>query len=397
MQIQERIFNPTMLDVRNSFPATPESQQHVALVMDVSAAHKRIKLHPSQKGYSAFSLNGLAYQYRTCHFGATYSAYYWGRLAGFLHRVAHRLLFNSHRGFIYVDDWLWIFRKEWAVIQAFLVTCLWNVLGLPMSWHKTTMSSTVTWLGWQINLEEMTISVTQEKFDKMFSLLPAKIPERMRRKDLESVVGVLMWISQVIPHLKSNLATLYHDCAQGSVSAKFVQPKLLQSIIESCSSNLHMLSNVGSIKSGCKLLKISRHPVSSQEQARALARQFQGGWIVLYDIRSRNVNLSQASIHFLQTTRQMLQGKMVWFTKLTVLFFLEGGWVGGVCWVVVLRGLRNFLVRMLSSQYWLCIVEHLLWQFLFQNISVKMSDSVVNFVHFSCVTFIDVSLFVVTL
>ena len=311
VQIQERIFNPTMLDVRNSFPATPESQQHVALVMDVSAAHKRIKLHPSQKGYSAFSLNGLAYQYRTCHFGATYSAYYWGRLAGFLHRVAHRLLFNSHRGFIYVDDWLWIFRKEWAVIQAFLVTCLWNVLGLPMSWHKTTMSSTVTWLGWQINLEEMTISVTQEKFDKMFSLLPAKIPDRMRRKDLESVVGIHMWISQVIPHLKSNLATLYHDCAQGSVSAKFVQPKLLQSIIESCSSNLHMLSNVGSIKSGCKLLKISRHPVSSQEQARALARQFQGGWIVLYDIRSRNVNLSQASIHFLQTTRQMLQGNSI--------------------------------------------------------------------------------------
>ena len=34
---------------------------------------------------------------------------------------------------------------------------------------------------------------------------------------------------------------------------------------------------------------------------------------------------------------------------------------------------------------------------LFQNISVKMSDSVVNFVHFCCVTFIDVSLFVVTL
>ena len=88
---------------------------------------------------------------------------------------------------------------------------------------------------------------------------------------------------------------------------------------------------------------------------------------------------------------------MVWFTKLTVLFFLECGWVGGVCWVVVLRGLRNFLVRMLSAQYWLCIVEHLLWHFLFQNISVKISDSVVNFVHFSCVTFIDVSLFVVTL
>jgi len=42
---------------------------------------------------------------------------------------------------------------------------------------------------------------------------------------------------------------------------------------------------------------------------------------------------------------------MVWFTKLTVLFFLECGWVGGVCWVVVVRGMRNFRVRTLASQF----------------------------------------------
>ena len=308
VQIQERIFNPTMHDVRNSFPALPESQEHIALVMDVSAAHKRIKLHPSQKGYSAFSLKGKAYQYKTCHFGATYSAYYWARLAGFLHRLAHRILFNSHRGFIYVDDWLWVFRKEWAVIQAFLVTCLLNVLGVQMSWHKTTMSNCVTWLGWQIDLNEMVIAVTNEKFDKIFSLLPQTPPEKMPRKDLESLLGILMWISQVIPHFKSNMATLYHDVSQGSVSAKFVQPKLLQDVISACSSKLHLLSNVGSIKAGCKLLKIARQAVSSREHATAVARQFQGGWIVLYDIRSRQVKLSQASIHFLSTTREMLQG-----------------------------------------------------------------------------------------
>ena len=193
VQIQERIFNPTMNDVRNSFPAQPESQEHVTLVMDVSAAHKRIKLHPSQKGYSAFSLNGFAYQYRTCHFGATYSAYYWGRVAGFFHRVAHRVLFNSHRGYIYVDDWLWIFRKEWAVNQAYLVTCLLNVLGVPMSWNKTTMSSSVTWLGWKINLQGMTISVTEEKFAKIFSLLPEILPEKNETQGL----GIHRWDSHV--------------------------------------------------------------------------------------------------------------------------------------------------------------------------------------------------------
>ena len=28
------------------------------------------------------------------------------------------------------------------------------------------------------------------------------------------------------------------------------------------------------------------------------------------------------------------KNRIVWFTKLTVLFYLEFGWVGGVCWVV---------------------------------------------------------------
>ena len=35
---------------------------------------------------------------------------------------------------------------------------------------------------------------------------------------------------------------------------------------------------------------------------------------------------------FPQTNRTT--DKIVWFTKLTVLFYLEFGWVGGVCWVV---------------------------------------------------------------
>ena len=31
------------------------------------------------------------------------------------------------------------------------------------------------------------------------------------------------------------------------------------------------------------------------------------------------------------------KNRIVWFTKLTVLFYLESGWVGGVCWVVASR------------------------------------------------------------
>ena len=73
---------------------------------------------------------------------------------------------------------------------------------------------------------------------------------------------------------------------------------------------------------------------------------------------------------------------MVWFTKLTVLFFLECGWVGGVCWVVVVRGMRNFRVRTLASQFWFASWNVFVGNFI-SNISVKMSDSDCKFVHFS--------------
>ena len=60
---------------------------------------------------------------------------------------------------------------------------------------------------------------------------------------------------------------------------------------------------------------------------------------------------------------------MVWFTKLTVLFFLECGWVGGVCWVVVFLASRNFHVRTLYVQYFPCFVELVLeiWSQTFQS------------------------------
>ena len=59
-------------------------------------------------------------------------------------------------------------------------------------------------------------------------------------------------------------------------------------------------------------------------------------WTMLDRLRRQPSSDLNLSLSWLLPMKAFTMEKMVWFTKLTVLFSLECGWVGGVCWVVVL-------------------------------------------------------------
>ena len=75
----------------------------------------------------------LARQSKTCNFGATYSAYWWSRASAMIQRHIHILLFGYHRSFIYVDDSFFLFKQEWACIQAHLLTVYLQVCKVRIS------------------------------------------------------------------------------------------------------------------------------------------------------------------------------------------------------------------------------------------------------------------------
>ena len=54
---------------------------------------------------------------------------------------------------MYVDDLLALFPQPAAPLMACLCVTLACGLGLPLSWHKLQLSSSIKWIGWSLHLE----------------------------------------------------------------------------------------------------------------------------------------------------------------------------------------------------------------------------------------------------
>ena len=101
-QRHEATEKPSVQDAAS----TETDEDSTALTLDVKSAHKLLRLHDSEHGLVLFEFLGILCHYLVCHFGASFSDYWWGRLGAFLHRLIHRLVYVRHSGLLFVDDWL---------------------------------------------------------------------------------------------------------------------------------------------------------------------------------------------------------------------------------------------------------------------------------------------------
>ena len=141
--------------------------------MDVSRAHKRVRLRADEQGLLLFQLAGQLYYYTVCHFGAKFSAYWWARVGALLHRLAHRVLYSVHAGFLFVDDWFWEIPKLAAPLQACLLVLFLDALGCPLSWHKLQLGQEVEWIGLRIFLRSGRVLLPDAKIERVLAFLVA--------------------------------------------------------------------------------------------------------------------------------------------------------------------------------------------------------------------------------
>lgn len=295
--IQEKVFYPTVADVRETFSAQPERQQYLGFLVDIRAAHKCIKVKPSERGLAAFTWQGKAYRYKTCHFGATYSAYWWSRASAMIQRHIHILLFGYHRSFIYVDDFFFLFKQEWACIQAYLVTVYLQVCKVPISWHKTKLSLHPTWLGWDWDLVSMTLSLPPAKFAKLQTLLVECRRPQLLRRTVERLVGLLQWICQCYIYFRPFLSVLYQDLSHGGLTPRWMTRAQVESFLAKVTSDdsLTLGVNMPPFSAGCRILKLGQFAVTTKTQVLHALRTFTAGWILMFDVRSKRVKLSDRS------------------------------------------------------------------------------------------------------
>ena len=128
--IPERSTLPTAKEILRSFPLRNSQECLQGFSLDVKAAHKRIVLHKEEQGLVGFSLDGKLYFYRVTPFGAVFSAFWWARLGGLLLRIFHHLIWWSHAGFLYVDDFLFFMETNMMPVSATLVCIFCQILGI---------------------------------------------------------------------------------------------------------------------------------------------------------------------------------------------------------------------------------------------------------------------------
>ena len=106
--IPEKSTLPSAKELIRSFPLRGSSQLLSGFSLDIKSAHKRIVLHPEERGLVGFSLDGELYFYLVTPFGATFSASWWSRLGGWLLRTFHGLICEM----LYVDDFIFFMASQ---------------------------------------------------------------------------------------------------------------------------------------------------------------------------------------------------------------------------------------------------------------------------------------------
>ena len=202
-RIPERTTLPSAKDILRSYPIRNEAGPHCGFFLDIKAAHKRMALRPSEQGLVGFSFNNVLYFYRVAPFGATFSAYWWGRFGGYLLRLFHFLIWVCHVALLYVDDFLFYQSAFGMPLSAILICVMSQIAGIPISWSKCELGPTINWIGWRINIGAGYLEIPEAKIQKLLGYLKTIMRStRTSSRSLEKLIGLAMWITQLYPYMR---------------------------------------------------------------------------------------------------------------------------------------------------------------------------------------------------
>ena len=163
-----------------------------------------------ERGALLFQFENKTYAYRSAYFGAKTSAWHWGRVSGALLRLVHKFMYFRHAAWVYVDDFLFLFPNSTAPVQFALAIILLQLIGAPLSWKKLEFGSSIEWNGWTIRPSQMTESLAAFKAQKIRNLV-SNLQQQPCRKNLEKIIGILLWSTSIIHYARFRLISLYRD------------------------------------------------------------------------------------------------------------------------------------------------------------------------------------------
>ena len=205
---REKTTAPTLHDAMTALYHCPRDT--ILLKLDITKAHRRIKLLLKDWKYVAATLDDEVWLNTVGTYGVASAQYYWGRMAALILRLTHATIPDLLWGFVYVDDFLFLIQECHATTATTTILLLFNAMGIPISWKKSTIGHINHWLGYHLNSYSLTCRITPEKHVIITQILEnyqSNTPKG--HKELESELGKLNWALMICPPLRPMLTPMY--------------------------------------------------------------------------------------------------------------------------------------------------------------------------------------------
>lgn len=300
--IPEKSSLPSAKDIVRSYPLRSSRNDQLGLSIDVKSAHKRVAIRKPERGLVGFSWQNHIYFYKVCPFGATFSAHWWSRLGGFLLRLCHRLVYLSHIGLLYVDDFIFSQSDKVLPISACLILLLFQSICLPISWRKCELSHSVVWIGWKFNFLAGLVSIPKDKQQKLLVLIDQlKNHQRVPLKSLQKFLGLAMWVTQLFGTMRIWLHYLYMDLSSVPATQFSVDPGFWHELVECLSDDLKFQKKppYTAIPAGSQLVEVRHKKVSNLADVRSALLTERRVWLRVRDPSSSRRVLSKSSTRIL--------------------------------------------------------------------------------------------------
>ena len=236
--------------------------------------------------------------YNVCPFGATFSAYWFARLGGFILRALRILVYISHFMALYVDDLLGMQDAQVAEMTLSVILAFCSAFGIPLSWHKLQLGFCISWIGWSINFRMGAIFIPQEKFDKLFHcILQVLRAAHCDRGDLHKVCGLMQWLLRAFPTARPWLRSLYWDLNSAPATNFGVKQGAWRSFLDCISDDLsfHSVPSGMGVSLGSKVISLRHKNVASKADLLSIPLGDKTIWLRIADPGSKRRLLSTLS------------------------------------------------------------------------------------------------------
>ena len=268
--------------------------------------NKRMLIREDERGSLIFRFQGRLFAYRSAHFGAKTSAWHWGRVSAALLRLLHRVLYFRHAAWVYVDDFFFLFPCGTASLQFTLSIILLQVIGAPLSWKKLEYDSSIEWNGWSIQPALMTAQLPQFKHEKINALIDALL-QNPCRKNLEKIIGILLWATSLVHHVRFLLTSLYRDLYSIPATNYIIPPTQWEYFLRLLNDSATItVKNSLHLPLEAKVVEFRHSPITAKDQLPIDLPIDRHVWVRIRDPNCDKRKLSSLSKDTLQWSKKSL-------------------------------------------------------------------------------------------